>query len=361
MKKYRITESQLIKLMETAKIRPWSDEDYLKVNPTQRNDIDFDKLKRNDDEYNAKHGLSGKKARNSAEQFRDAAGWSKKVIDDKQSKLTQSIQQKYMDKTGRDTPVIPGKELGRIGGDKLKSELMKNGMKVEIVNKTFAFGNSKVPENTLIINLTSAWNCPAALNGECGFGKNCYGMGGESFKRELQKRNLRNQHTLSLLSVRQLLDLLETYIEQAPVRIKYIRISEEGDFQDQETVDFCDKMAGHLKAKYGIHTTAYTHRILDYSGLKNITINASSYRIKSGDRYFIPVSPEDWEKIPEGLDLSGKDIPMVSAENKTVKVDTTHGTFRCPCDCRTCGFCYRTKKENGEPENNMITVIETFR
>lgn len=49
MKKYKITGSQLVKLMETARIRQWTDDDYLKVNPTQRNDIDFDKLKRMDD------------------------------------------------------------------------------------------------------------------------------------------------------------------------------------------------------------------------------------------------------------------------------------------------------------------------
>ena len=163
-----------------------------------------------------------------------------------------------------------------------------------------------------------------------------------------------------MLSVKELLKLVEAYIESAPNRIKFIRLHEDGDFQDQDTVNFCDKLAGHLKAKYGIQTAAYTHRTLDYSNINNIIVNASSYKIKSGDRYFVVVNKKDWNKIPEGLDLSGKNIPMISAEDNKTKIDTTHGTFKCPCDCRQCMFCYRTKEQNGEPENNMITVVETL-
>jgi hypothetical protein len=41
-------------------------------------------------------------------------------------------------------------------------------------------------------------------------------------------------------------------------------------------------------------------------------------------------------------------------------VDTSNGVFKCKCDCRKCYFCYRTKEENGEP-NEPLTVVEELR
>ena len=129
------------------------------------------------------------------------------------------------------------------------------------MQKTFSYGNTKVPENTLVVNLTTAFNCPSK-NGDCQWGKRCYAHQTEVQYKDTEYRNLRNQHTLGMLSVKELLELVEAYIESAPNRIKFIRIHEDGDFKDQETLEFCDKLAGHLNAKYGIQTTAYTHRIL---------------------------------------------------------------------------------------------------
>lgn len=352
--KVKLTEAQFDKIIETTKIRPFTDDDYYFVNPTQNKNTDFARIKKADDDYQEKTGIK----RNSTEQWRQASSGQLKRLKDLQAKLTRAIQDRYMDKNGLSKPIIPREKIGKIGNKDLAASLAKYGMEVEIKGKTFSYGNTKVPENTLVVNLTSAFNCPSK-NGDCAWGKRCYAHQTEVQYKDTEYRNLRNQHTLGMLSVKELLQLVEAYIESAPNRIKYIRVHEDGDFKDQATVDFCDKLAGHLKAKYGIQTTAYTHRVLDYSNIKNMLINASSYKIKSGTRYFVVVSKNDWDKIPEGLDFSGNDIPMVSIENGQ-KIDTTHGTYKCPCDCRQCMFCYRTKEENGEPNDNMISIIETI-
>lgn len=354
--RYRITEEQLKKLIETARIQPWKGN----KNQIDMPDKAFADALDFDNNFNKMYGLKGSNKIDTLERFRSANKEGTRNIKDVQIDLTKNLQDRYMKDKGVDNPTIPYEELGKIGNKALAEKLAKNGMELEIKGKTFSYGNSKVPENTLIINLTSAFNCPSKENGECQWGKRCYAHGTETQYKDTEYRNLRNQHTLGLLSVKEILRLVETYIENAPLKIKFIRIHEDGDFKDQATLDFCDKIAGHLKAKYGIQTTAYTHRVLDYSNIKHITINGSSYRIKNCDRYFIPVSPEDYDKVPEGLDFSGKDIPMVSTETG-LKVDTTHGTYKCPCDCRKCWFCYRTKQQNGEPENNQITIIETAR
>ena len=354
MKKYKINEAQYNIIIETARIQNFYKRDengkiVNPVNPTQRTDIDFGKLKQADDDFNEKNKLSKKDRRDSGEEFRDARGYSKKVIDNLQSDLTGKAQERYMDATGRDTPVIPKDEIGKFSPS--VNKYLKNGMDVAVKGKTFSYGNTKVPEDVMIINLTSAWNCPTT-SGECPFKEVCYAKRAEGGRAaQLQLRNLRNQHVFKYLTGREILKLIETYIEQAPVHIRYARISEDGDFPDQQTLDFCDKLAGHIKAKYGIQTTAYTHRQLDYSNVKNILINASDYRIKGATRYFICTDKKSWANLPEG---------MSDGSTNPKGIDTTNGVFKCMCDCRKCYFCYRTKEENGEPEG-PITVVEELR
>ena len=353
MRTFKITDKQLEFLQETKRIRPWTDADYEYTNPTQLKSFDFAKAKELDDEYAEKTG----KARQSTNSWRAvSSGPQKERVGKLQSRITDKLQQQFMDQTGSDDAVLK-KDFKIFSPEKIAKELATYGMLVQITGKTFSFGNKKLPEDTLIVNLTSAFNCPSKEAGECKWGSTCYAYSGEG-RETVLRRNLRNQEFLGMLSTRDILELVETYIESAPIRIRYIRIHEGGDFKDQGVVDFCDKLAGHLKAKYGIKTTAYTHRNLDYSGLENMIVNASSYDIKSGDRYFVCVSKKDWDKLPEGLHFDGQDIPMYSAEDKRVKIDTTHGTYKCYCDCRKCRFCYQTKEDNGEPDGNMISVIE---
>lgn len=355
----RLTENDIKQLVleaigETNRIRKWTDDDYKRANPYQIPDVDFAAMKKSDDEYYEKH----KKKVNTAHDLygKINTGINQNKINDLQSELTGSIQKKYMDKTGKDKPVMSYDELGKVGGDVLKDTLKKQGLELEVSGKSFAYGNSKLPENTMIVNITSAWNCPSIKN--CAFGKSetCYGMSGEKRYNRTQLRNLRMQHAYQYMSAKELLKLIEAYIESAPVRIKRIRISEEGDFPDQETVDFCDKIAGHLKAKYGITTVAYTANNLDYSNVKNMIINGSNYKIKNCTRYFRAIPKSHYDKIPDGLVIDSYNVGIPKQ-----MFDTKNGTFKCHCDCRTCNFCYNTKEENGEPEDRTITVCELFR
>lgn len=357
-KRNNMTEERVARIVrevisETSKIRPWTNADYYEVNPLQQVDPDFAGIKDSDIRYYEKEG----EVRDSTEPWREADKKQKIRINKTQTKLTDKLQQELLKTYGDNCKfMFYNKEMTM--NKKLSEELAKYGMKMQISGKTFSYGNTKLPENTLVINLTSAFNCPSMLAGECAWGPSCYGHKMENRYDSVAARNLRNENFLELLGTKGILELVETYIESAPVRIRYIRLHEVGDFRDQSVFDFCDKLAGHLKAKYGIRTVAYTHRRLDYTTSKNIIVNASSYGVNSGDRYFMVVKKNDWDKIPEGLNFDGKDIPMVSAENGE-KIDTTHGTFKCHCDCRKCRFCYNTKQENGEPSGNMVTVIET--
>ena len=147
-----------------------------------------------------------------------------------------------------------------------------------------------------------------------------------------------------MLTVKEILHLLDLYIKGSTVKIKNIRLSESGDFKSQEVVDFCEKLARHVEAKYGIRTTCYTHQHFDFTNCKSMIVNSSlpGEVIKGADRnYLVKFTQKAFDKVPEGL-----------------HIDETTGkaTFKCHCDCYKCNFCYNRKEENGEHPNIRTDV-----
>lgn len=287
-----------------------------------------------------------------------------KEIDDLQKKLTQ----KQREKTNVDRYNL--KDLGyhnidpsvendvdavnyntiQKAIDKSKSSNIKNTQLGEVDNsvrgKVFSYGNKKLPASTMIFNLTTAKNCPSKL---CKVAEFCYAKKGENRFIEVFLRNLRNKIMLDNISLKDFLKLLELYIEYAPMKIKNIRLSEEGDFMNFEQVKIANDIAGHIKAKYGITTTIYTAKPYDFGNFQNLIVNASLPQIKNPTRYFFARKEKTLEKL--GVNLKGEGIQYN---------DKVGHYFVCPCECRLCGFCYRTKEENGEPEE-PITVFEKLR
>lgn len=323
-------------LDETNRIRQVRDNEYPKWQ-ANLDDSFYSELKDSDKEF--KEALKGTGAdRDSVAFFKNVHKKTKDDVNNYQDVLTQNIKNREIQK-GNPT-AIPLKDLHV--GDKVKKELEKNGLELEIKGKTFMYGNLKLPPSTMIINLTSAFDCPAADHCPFHVEKKGEGEGGcyagdiENQYKDTELRNLRNEYTLERLTIRELLTLLDKYIMGAPQRIKRIRLSESGDFKSQEVVDFCDKLAGHLKAKYGISTTCYTRQAFDFTNCKNLIVNSSltGNYIKGATRnYLVKHSKVAFDRVPDGL-----------------QIDKEHGkaTFKCHCDCYKCSFCYNTKEENGE-------------
>ena len=214
--------------------------------------------------------------------------------------------------------------------------------------KVFSYGNKKLPASTMIFNLTTAKNCPSKL---CKVAKQCYAKKGENRFIEVFLRNLRNKIMLENISLKDFLKLLELYIEYAPMKIKNIRLSEEGDFISLKYVEIANAIAGHIKAKYGITTTIYTAKPYDFAPFKNLIVNASIPQAKNPTRYFYAKEEKELKELGVNFKAIGKGIQYN---------DKVGYYFVCPCECRLCGFCYRTKEENGEPDT-PITVFEKLR
>ena len=76
----------------------------------------------------------------------------------------------------------------------------------------FACGNKKIPQSTIMANLTSAHNCPAKESGLCRVGKYCYAFREERYPNPLNK-NLKVEGWIENASSDDIYELLESYID----------------------------------------------------------------------------------------------------------------------------------------------------
>ena len=237
----------------------------------------------------------------------------------------------------------------------------KYGVKLDIPSITFSNGNAKLPDNTLIINFTSALNCPAW--NECLVKHACYARAGEKRNPTVFNSNenrslywLTTEHDEKLLKL--MMDFVRTYcfnytkvaekliknnivksnnanslalkISKLPLddsfftteiieimkefkRIDNIRLNENGDFIGQWLVDAWDNEAG-LYQPYDVGVSAYTCKHLNYEGIKNIILNTSFQNGKGNvARRFIALP----EKVYNALDetYGGKNNELVFKSN----------------------------------------------
>ena len=333
---------------ETNAIRPWEKKDYEKVNPFQVGDV-------SDEAYrNAPEG--------SDNAFKEPIRQGE--IDDYQRELTQRIRQRS------NTTQQPIKDyyrefnnLGRykaIGNDTFAKwsdkansckandvNLKKGWLDTSVRGSVFSYGNKKLPRNTMIFNLTTAMNCPSKL---CKFFDTCYAKAGDNKNINPALSGLRNQFMLKHITIKEFLKLIEMYIEYAPMRIKRIRVSESGDFSTQQQVDVAKKLAAHLKKKYNIDTVVYTAQPFDFSG-NELIVNASNEKVIGADRYFYARDLKTFNEM--GIDMT-EDLKIKYMEDG-------QPYYMCPCECRKCNFCYRTRQENGENSEKLTIVWEKLR
>lgn len=179
----------------------------------------------------------------------------------------------------------------------------------------FSIGNKKLGKDTAILNITPAHLCPSRQLGLCklpAHGKgSCYAMKAErcypsSLPFRLEQMWEWDHETAE--------EIAESVIElNNPNRrrrtpIKFVRLSEAGDFRTQQDVDKASKIAELLEPA-GITMYGYTTRSdLDYTAIhKNLTMNGTGFQIHN--------------------------------EFRPVRTNTGTVTDCCPGDCRACGLC----------------------
>ncbi len=187
--------------------------------------------------------------------------------------------------------------------------------------QAFSYGNTKLPRNVLIVNLTSATKCPSKALGLCKVSNFCYAFSAERWP-NTKNKNLTVEGWLQKASEQDIIKLLEAYIDGSPVTIEYLRLNEAGDFSSQEVIELWDRITGgYLYSTRGIRTYTYTTRAdLDFSGVKYIVVNGSLPNIKGAAREF-RCTPHD---VFDSL------VPA-------------KGEYKCPGKCDKCHVCFNDK------------------
>ena len=193
-----------------------------------------------------------------------------------------------------------GDELGTINNKQTEQfGLTKNPVINDMQLKTglFSIGNAKLSDDTLIINFTSALQCPSVT--VCPVSQMaCYAVAGEVRLPNVRKKNLMIQNmwvrALKNDSLGEVFGIAQMYIDilkKTKKPIRYIRFNEAGDFINQKILDSAALFAYEMKKMYGVSSMAYTsNNRLDFTKQINgeaidsiIKINASRLDVKTSD------------------------------------------------------------------------------
>lgn len=260
-------------------------------------------------------------------------------------------------------------------------------------------GNDKLPENVLIVNMSSSLMCPSFYLGLCQIkGGACYAQRAENqytnnvlpqrFKTDLMHTQMLRQYQNGNKNpMKEYFRIVELYIhlankyatdecnnvikflekkmgrklsneerniisiEHSKNKITDVRLNETGDFHCQLAVDLWSKFAKKIKQKYGINTHAYTARNLDFSeASKNININYSHKGEYDSEyqkpRYYMALTDGQYNKL-ENVPVDENSQPVLGPKYKGKYY------YKCPCTasetkCDMCGVCFNKNKTGEE-------------
>lgn len=277
-------------------------------------------------------------------------------------------------KYGFDSPVTPNEDLYANYYNWGKNGIRRN-FKCEVdpnkppkngrgYSELFKFGNDKVASNTLIIDFTSAIQCPSLSS--CPVAQVvCYGVAAENQYKatsaraykinELTKTIWANHKNKELFNsqLKEFFGIAKDYLKAGQDRVKrqkaynknpqsspeyprFVRINAVGDFLSQEWLDTADEFAGEVESELGVRVMCYTARThLNFKDVKHLIINASAKPIadmlpeQNIKRQFLKNEKINYALLQAytklDVDLSNPDDPKVKEAILNADVRQTDG------------------------------------
>lgn len=179
---------------------------------------------------------------------------------------------------------------------------------MEHIKNLLSFGNSKLPANTAIFNMQAAQDCTSRKLGLCKVSNICYADKAERMYPQVLPYRRRQEAYWKECSAEQFAKEFQAVVSRKRNPVKYLRVSESGDFRSQKDLDKLSRIADLLKGVVKVY--AYTARKdLDFSNVSgNLVINGSSFMVHN-----------NFEAVPGDV-YESKDI-------------------KCPGDCKICSRC----------------------
>ena len=206
---------------------------------------------------------------------------------------------------------------------KLNKAIMAISEKAKEANNKLGvqFGNTKLGNHTLIINMGTARECPSKALGMCNAVKNgakCYALKAEiMYPQSAPYRQRQFTYWRKNTATKIANDIILKIGNRQSEPIKYVRFNEAGDFWDQNDVKKLDIIAKKLR-NFGIVVYGYTaRRDLDF---KNVSFLVKGSGHKKGNNGMTTIIGKD-DPVPEGY-------------------------FLCPGSCKSCDACMKPDKQN---------------
>jgi hypothetical protein len=228
------------------------------------------------------------------------------------------------------------------------AELLLNGH--EGTTGYLGFGNHKVANNTAILNMNSATDCPNADSdkdnptetGVCQVPwEACYAHKSENmYPDTLKKRRLQEFLWDSFGAGLWAAAILRVQ-ERMRSEFTYLRISESGDFRHNGDITKWDAIAGIISPDIQAYTYSASHRLDAWDSVENLTVNQSNDLADYGDRLFSAV--ETVEDIPDDAIF----CPFEAAAKNGVPAEERP-------KCGECTACIEPESE--QPRDVYITI-----
>jgi len=204
-------------------------------------------------------------------------------------------------------------------------------------------GNRKLGNDTLILNMGTATNCPSAKLGLCKLGKKCYALKAERLYPEvLPCRTKQENYWLTSDADTIAFDLLSLLLgkrrrkagklQALGFSIKFIRFNESGDFHSQACVEKLESITKAIKKVFK-HIEVY-----GYSARSDLDFTKVSFFCKgsghdAGNHGRTIARHKKELMLPDGSLAAA-----VQLDGQAYKV--------CPGSCKSCKICKVTSRHN---------------
>jgi hypothetical protein len=199
-------------------------------------------------------------------------------------------------------------------------------------------GNSKLGDDTIILNMGTAHECPSAKLGLCKLGKACYALKAEKLYPQCKPYRDRQAEYWQTTQAADICRDFDAWFKSHPIiakRIRWFRFNESGDFYSQQCIDKLDTIAKHLRKTYKVRTYGYSARAdLDFSKAsfackgsghdKGNNGKTMAYKFDAHEKKAIKAKPH-------------KPLPFQYNQDKFIV---------CPMDCKKCNICKTKNKVN---------------
>lgn len=191
-------------------------------------------------------------------------------------------------------------------------------------------GNTKLGLDTIILNMSSALDCPSRTLGLCKIPHKCYAAKAETLYPNARPYRDRQRDYWINNTPEKILGDLMTMLSKAKraKEIKYFRFNEAGDFHSQNCVDKLSVIATHLKRHLGINSYGYTARSdLGFPSTIPFVLRGSGH-----------------SNAPHGKTIVRK-LTAYQKSKRCITIDNERYSV-CPMDCKICSRCKTRRQMN---------------